>query len=173
MSDEMFLSEVAKRMGRDKESGAPDLGELSLAGPRNAFPLTMLVARDYVKDRFALVGDAAHGMHWIAGQGLNYGLRDVAALAETVIDAHRLGLDIGALAQLQRYQQWSRFDSFAFTAAMVALNSMFSNDNFILRGLRDVGLNAASHVPFAKNLFTSEAAGLSGTLPKMLKGEIV
>lgn len=170
MDDEEFLAQVRLRMGDEL---AEQLGELSLAGPRNAFPLTMLVARDYVKERFVLVGDAAHGMHWIAGQGLNYGLRDVAALAETLIDAHRLGLDIGSLSQLQRYEQWRRFDSFAFTAGMVALNSLFSNDNAILRTVRDFGLNVAGHLPFSKNLFIGEAAGLSGTVPKMLKGEIV
>ncbi len=170
MDDEEFLAQVRLRMGDEL---LEQLGELSLDGPRNAFPLTMLVARDYVKERFVLVGDAAHGMHWIAGQGLNYGLRDVAALAETVIDAHRLGLDIGSLSQLQRYEQWRRFDSFAFTAGMVALNSLFSNDNMILRTVRDFGLNIAGHLPFAKNMFISEAAGLSGSVPRMLKGEPV
>ena len=170
MDDEEFLAQVRLRMGDELASA---LGDLSLAGPRNAFPLTMLVARDYVSERFALLGDAAHGMHWIAGQGLNYGLRDVAALAETLIDAHRLGLDIGSLSQLQRYEQWRRFDSFAFTASMVALNSLFSNENAILRTVRDFGLNMAGHVPFAKNLLVNEAAGSSGTVPKMLKGELV
>ncbi len=170
MDDDEFLAQVRLRMG---EELVASLGELSLAGPRNAFPLTMLVARDYVKERFALLGDAAHGMHWIAGQGLNYGLRDVAALAETLIDAHRLGLDIGSLSQLQRYEQWRRFDSFAFTASMVALNSLFSNENTILRGVRDFGLTVAGNLPFAKNLFVKEAAGISGTIPKMLKGELV
>lgn len=170
MDDEEFLHEVRLRMG---DRLVEQLGDLSLAGPRNAFPLTMLVARDYVKERFALVGDAAHGMHWIAGQGLNYGLRDVAALAETVIEAQRLGLDIGSLSQLQRYEQWRRFDSFAFTAGMVALNTLFSNDNFVLRTVRDFGLNVAGYLPFAKNIFTNEAAGLSGTVPKMLRGEAV
>ncbi len=170
MSDEEFLAQVRLRMGDEL---AHSLGELSLAGPRNAFPLTMLVARDYVKERFALLGDAAHGMHWIAGQGLNYGLRDVAALAETLIEARRLGLDIGSLSQLQRYEQWRRFDSFAFTAGMVALNSLFSNDNAALRLVRDFGLNMAGHLSFAKNLFVNEAAGLSGTVPKMLRGETV
>ena len=170
MDDEDFLHEVRLRMG---SALVDQLGDLSLAGPRNAYPLTMLVARDYVKERFALVGDAAHGMHWIAGQGLNYGLRDVAALAQTLIEAHRLGLDIGSLSQLQRYEQWRRFDSFAFTAGMVVLNQLFSNDNMILRPLRDFGLNVAGHLPFAKKLFTTEAAGLSGDVPKMLKGEVV
>ncbi|MCF6199592.1 MAG: FAD-dependent monooxygenase [Hyphomicrobiaceae bacterium] len=170
MDDEDFLHEVRLRMGN---ALVEELGDLSLAGPRNAYPLTMLVARDYVKERFALVGDAAHGMHWIAGQGLNYGLRDVAALAQTLIEAHRLGLDIGSLSQLQRYEQWRRFDSFAFTAGMVVLNKLFSNDNMILRSVRDFGLNVAGHLPFAKSLFTNEAAGLSGNVPKMLKGEVV
>jgi 2-octaprenyl-6-methoxyphenol hydroxylase len=166
MSDEAFLAEVRRRMGES-------YGELSMAGPRNAYPLSMLVARDYIRERFCLVGDAAHGMHWIAGQGLNYGLRGVAALAEVVIEANRLGLDIGSLAQLERYEKWRRFDSFAFTASMVALNSLFSNDNMLLRGLRDFGLSAAAKVPFAKDFFVQEAAGLSGAVPRLLKGEPV
>lgn len=170
MDDDEFLAQVRMRMGEDL---VERLGELSLAGPRNAFPLTMLVARDYVKERFALLGDAAHGMHWIAGQGLNYGLRDVAALAETLIDAHRLGLDIGSLSQLERYEQWRRFDSFAFTASMVALNSLFSNESTVLRTVRDLGLEFAGYLPFAKNLFVGEAAGLSGTVPKLLKGDLI
>jgi 2-octaprenyl-6-methoxyphenol hydroxylase len=170
MDDKEFLAQVRIRMGDEL---AERLGDMSLAGPRNAFPLTMLVARDYVKERFVLLGDAAHGMHWIAGQGLNYGLRDVAALAETVIEAHRLGLDIGSLPQLERYEQWRRFDSFAFTASMVALNSLFSNDSSVLRTVRDFGLNIVGHLPFAENLLIKEAAGFSGTVPKMLKGEPV
>lgn len=164
MSDEQFLAEVRKRLG-------DELGDLTAIEARNAYPLTMLVARDYVRERFCLVGDAAHGMHWIAGQGLNYGLRDVAALAETVIDAHRLGLDIGALSTLERYERWRRFDSFAFTATMVALNTLFSNDNFLLRGLRDAGLAVAEHLPIAKSLLVEEAAGLTGAVPRMLRGE--
>ena len=166
MSEDEFLYEVRTRMG-------DDLGDLSLAGPRNAFPLSMLVARDYIGERFCLLGDAAHGMHWIAGQGLNFGLRDVAALAQTVIEAHRLGLDIGSVSQLERYEQWRRFDSFAFTAGMAALNSLFSNDNMILRKMRDFGLNMAGQTSFAKNLFINEAAGLSGNVPKMLRGKTI
>jgi 2-octaprenyl-6-methoxyphenol hydroxylase len=166
MSDAEFLAEVKKRLG-------DQLGELTGVEARNAYPLTMLVAREYVRERFCLLGDAAHGMHWIAGQGLNYGLRDVAALAEVVIDAARLGLDIGALSTLERYERWRRFDSFAFTAAMVAINSLFSNDNVLLRGIRDFGLSVAERLPFAKQLLVDEAAGLSGAVPKMLKGEAI
>ncbi len=168
MDEEEFIAQVRLRMGDEL---VEQLGDLSLAGPRNAFPLAMLVARDYVKERFALLGDAAHGMHWIAGQGLNYGLRDVAALAETVIEAHRLGLDIGSLSQLQRYEQWRRFDSFAFTASMVAINSLFSNDNMILKGIRHFGLNVVDHLPFVHKWLVNEASGFTGTVPRMLKGE--
>ncbi len=127
------LAELSQRFG-------PELGELTLLSEPAAFPLTMSLAREFVRPRFALVGDAAHGLHWIAGQGLNHGLKDAAALAETLIDASRLGLDIGDLTVLKRYERWRRFDSTTAAFGAAALNTMFSNDSMALRMLRSTGL---------------------------------
>jgi 2-octaprenyl-6-methoxyphenol hydroxylase len=126
-----------------------------------------------VQERFALAGDAAHGLHWIAGQGLNHGLKDVAALTETLIDASRLGLDIGSLSVLKRYERWRRFDSVtsAFTAA--ALNAVFSNDSMALRMLRSSALRTAGRIGRLKTFFIKEAAGLTGDVPKLLRGQTV
>src|SRR5262249_58402775 len=109
-------------------------------GQRWSYPLKFHLARSYVRERFALTGDAAHGIHPIAGQGLNLGLKDAAALAETVLDAARLGLDIGAIDVLRRYERWRRFDSFALAAATDVLNRLFSNDVLPVRIVRDPGL---------------------------------
>ena len=122
-------------------------------------------------DRFALVGDAAHGVHPIAGQGLNLGLRDVAALTEVVADAARLGLDIGSLTVLERYERWRRLDSALSAATFDALNRLFSNDSTLLRTARDFGLGLVERMPALKQLFVAEAAGLTGEVPKLLRGE--
>ena len=114
-------------------------GGFAAVGPRWSYPLKFHLARDYVRPRFALAGDAAHGIHPIAGQGLNLGLKDAAALAETVLDAARLGLDFGRLDALKRYERWRRFDSFTLAMATDALTRLFSNDIAPLRTLRDLG----------------------------------
>ena len=149
------------------------LGTLELAGPRLSYPLAMHVARRFIANRVALVGDAAHGVHPLAGQGLNIGLRDVAALAEVIVDAMRLGLDIGSLAILERYEAWRRFDTILSTAAMDALNRLFSNDTVPVRAARGIGLGLVDRMPPLKHGFVQEAAGLSGELPRLLKGEVV
>jgi 2-octaprenyl-6-methoxyphenol hydroxylase len=131
----------------------------------------MQIARAFVADRFALIGDAAHVVHPLAGQGLNIGMRDVAALVETIIEATRLGLDIGSAAQLERYERWRRFDSAFSAAVMDGLNRLFSNDNAPLRALRDFGLGLVERAPGLKRFLVSEAAGATGTLPRLLKGE--
>jgi 2-octaprenyl-6-methoxyphenol hydroxylase len=159
-----FLDELTKRFGLR-------LGEIALAGPRQAFPLDMQVARSFVTDRLALIGDAAHVVHPLAGQGLNIGMRDVAALAETIVDATRLGLDIGAAAQLERYERWRRFDSAFSAAVMDGLNRLFSNDNVPLRTLRDLGLGLVDRAPGVKRFLVREAAGRTGTVPCLLTGE--
>ncbi len=159
-----FLEEVKKR-------AAIDLGDLSLENSPSFFPLSMNAARDYIADRFVLVGDSAHGMHWVAGQGLNFGFRDVAALAELVIKTHRLGLDVGSITVLEEYQRWRRFDSFTFTASMATLNGLLSHDNVITRSVRDLGMSAVNKIPAVKKFFIKEATGLSGELPRLLKGE--
>jgi 2-octaprenyl-6-methoxyphenol hydroxylase len=165
LDDAGFLAETEKRFGYR-------LGSISLAGPRASWPLDMHLARALVADRFALVGDAAHGVHPIAGQGLNLGLRDVAALTEVVADAARLGLDIGALTVLERYERWRRLDSALSAATFDALNRLFSNDSTPLRTARDFGLGLVERMPALKRFFVSEAAGLNGEVPRLLRGEL-
>ncbi len=150
-----------------------ELGALTLLSDPKSYPLTMTLARDFVRPRFALVGDAAHGLHWIAGQGLNHGLKDVAALSETLIDASRLGLDIGSLNVLRRYERWRRFDSATSAMSAVAINTLFSNDNMALRMLRSSGLRTVDRIGRLKAFFMKEAAGLTGNVPKLLKGQPV
>ena len=163
---ETFVAELSRRFGNE-------LGVLTLLSEPKAYPLTMTLARDFVRPRFALIGDAAHGLHWIAGQGLNHGLKDVAALTETLIDASRLGLDIGSLTVLKRYERWRRFDSVTSAASAVAINTLFSNDSMALRMLRGTGLRTVDRLGQLKTFFMKEAAGLTGELPKLLKGEPV
>jgi 2-octaprenyl-6-methoxyphenol hydroxylase len=159
-----FHAELERRFGLH-------LGEIAAVGPRRVLPLGLSVARAFIADRLALVGDAAHVIHPIAGQGLNMGLKDVAALAEVIVDAVRLGLDPGSLAVLERYQRWRRFDTMAMGIATDGLNRLFSNQSDALRLLRDVGLGLVDRLPALKHLFIREAAGLVGEVPKLLRGE--
>ncbi|MGB8813575.1 MAG: FAD-dependent monooxygenase [Paracoccaceae bacterium] len=147
------------------------LGEISLAGARFTYPLNLTLANSFIAPRVALVGDAAHGVHPIAGQGLNLGLRDVGALAQVLIEAHRRGEDIGAEDVLTRYQQWRRFDSTALALGMDAVNRLFSNDNLILRMGRDAGLGIVNAFPSLRRRFIRQAAGLNGDLPRLLAGQ--
>jgi 2-octaprenyl-6-methoxyphenol hydroxylase len=164
LPDDEFHAELERRFGLA-------LGEIAAVGPRRAFPLGFSVARSFVAERIALVGDAAHVIHPIAGQGLNMGLKDVAALAETIVDAARLGLDPGSLAVLDRYQRWRNFDTMAMGVATDGLNRLFSNRSDVLRLARDVGLGLVDRLPSLKQLFIREAAGLVGEVPKLLRGE--
>jgi 2-octaprenyl-6-methoxyphenol hydroxylase len=147
------------------------LGEIKVIGKRRAHPLGFFVARSFIIERIALIGDAAHLIHPIAGQGLNMGLKDVAALAEVIVDAARLGLDPGSLDVLERYQRWRRFDTMAMGVATDGLNRLFSNRSDVLRLVRDVGLGLVDRLPALKRLFIREAAGLVGEVPKLLRGE--
>jgi 2-octaprenyl-6-methoxyphenol hydroxylase len=164
LPDNEFHAELEQRFGLH-------LGDITVVGARRAYPLGLFVARSFIADRIALIGDAAHVIHPIAGQGLNMGLRDVAALAEAVIDAARLGIDIGAVSVLERYQRWRRFDTMAMGVATDGLNRLFSNNSDVLRLARDVGLGVVDRLPNLKEFFIREAAGITGDVPKLLKGE--
>jgi len=161
---EAFDAEIARRFGNH-------LGATEAAGPRWSYPLKFHLARAYVKPRFALAGDAAHGIHPIAGQGLNLGLKDAAALADVLLDAARLGLDIGALDTLRKYERWRRFDSLAMAAATDGLNRLFSNDIAPLRALRDVGMGIVDAIGPARRFFMRHAGGDIGKLPRLMRGE--
>lgn len=146
------------------------LGEIALAGTRFSYPLSLSLASRYAAPRLALAGDAAHGVHPIAGQGLNLGLRDVAALAEVLLEAARRGEDIGALDVLERYQRWRRFDATALALGMDGVNRLFSNDNPLLRLGRDLGLGLVDAAPGLRRRFMRQAAGLTGPLPRLMAG---
>jgi 2-octaprenyl-6-methoxyphenol hydroxylase len=161
---EDFDAEIARRFGTH-------LGATKAAGPRWSYPLKFHLARGFVKPRFALAGDSAHGIHPIAGQGLNLGLKDAAALTEVVLDAARLGLDIGALDVLQKYERWRRFDSFALSVATDGLNRLFSNDIAPIRALRDIGMGIVDSIGPARRFFMRHAGGDVGRLPRLMKGE--
>ena len=166
LPDEDFHAELEQRFGLH-------LGDLKVVGSRRAFPLGLFTARSFIGERLALIGDAAHIIHPIAGQGLNMGLRDVAALAETVADSARLGLDIGTPEVLERYQRWRRFDTLTMGVATDGLNRLFSNRSDVLRLARDIGLGIVERIPQLKQVFIREAAGFTGDVPKLLKGEMV
>ena len=146
------------------------LGEISLEGKRYAYPLKLTIANSFIGPRLALVGDAAHGMHPIAGQGFNFGLRDVAALAEVLIEAKRRGEDIASPLVLERYQRWRRFDTMMMAVGTDGVNRLFSNDNTLMRAARDLGMGVISSVPALRRRFIREAAGLTGDLPRLLQG---
>jgi 2-octaprenyl-6-methoxyphenol hydroxylase len=149
------------------------LGDISLAGKRWTYPLALSMTQSFVGPRLALLGDAAHAMHPIAGQGLNAGLKDVAALAEVLTDARRRGEDIGRPEVLDRYQRWRRFDTATLLLATDVFNRLFSNDNGFLRLARDLGMGAVNAMPGLRRRFIREAAGLTGDLPRLLKGRPV
>ena len=162
LSDEDYMAVLRPRFG-------DFLGDISLAGNRFTYPLSLSVANTFVDDRVALVGDAAHGMHPIAGQGLNAGLRDVAALAQVLSEARQRGEDIASPMVLGRYQEWRRFDTATLVAATDMTNKLFSNDNPLLRAARDVGMGLVGAMPGLRRTFMREAAGLNGDLPKLMR----
>lgn len=162
--DMVFELELEQRFGLK-------LGALTVEGRPRAFPLGLTLARDFVKPRIALAGDAAHGIHPIAGQGLNLGFKDAAALAEVVVDAARLGRDIGALDTLELYQRWRRFDTVQMGVTTDILNRLFSNDSALVRAVRSFGLSLVDRAPFAKRHFIAQASGItSGPSPRLLQG---
>ncbi|TAJ40852.1 MAG: 2-octaprenyl-6-methoxyphenyl hydroxylase [Reyranella sp.] len=159
-----FQAEFARRFG-------DHLGHAEPVGPRWSYPLSLVHAERYTDTRLVLVGDAAHGIHPIAGQGYNLGVRDIAALVEVLADSKRLGLDIGAADTLERYAQWRRTDNFAMVAGTDLLVWLFSNDSKPLRLARDLGLAAVNRVPALRRFFVRHAMGLVGDLPKLIRGE--
>lgn len=164
--DLVFEMELEQRFGLK-------LGEIRVEGKPRAWPLGLKLARDFVAPRVALAGDAAHGIHPIAGQGLNLGFKDVAALAETIVEADRMGQDIGAIDVLQRYERWRRFDTVQMGVTTDVLNRLFSNDFGPLRAVRDIGLGLVDRMPRMKEFFIRQASGLSGETPRLLKGEAI
>jgi 2-octaprenyl-6-methoxyphenol hydroxylase len=165
--DLIFEEELERRFGHK-------LGGLKVIGGKRAFPLGLTLARSFVAPRFALAGDAAHGIHPISGQGLNLGFKDVAALAETVVEADRLGLDIGSINILERYQTWRRFDTFRMGVTTDVLNRLFSNDVGPIRIARDFGLGLVDRMPKLKSFFIGQAAGTTtASNPRLLAGETI
>jgi 2-octaprenyl-6-methoxyphenol hydroxylase len=160
-----FAAEIARRF-------TDYLGAVTPIGTRSAWPLRLQLARDYVAPRFALLGDAAHVVHPLAGQGLNLSLRDAAALAEAVVDAGRLGLDLGSMAPLETYQRRRRIDAALMGGVTEGLNRLFSNDQAPLRTVREAGLELVNAVAPVRRFFARAAAGQGfGEAPRLLKGE--
>lgn len=165
--DEMiFEAELEQRFGFK-------LGAIKVASKVKAFPLGLRLARDYIRPRFVLAGDAAHGIHPIAGQGLNLGFKDAAALAQTIIEADRLGQDFGTVDVLERYQMWRRFDTVQMGIVTDVLNRVFSNDNGFLRAARSFGLGVVDRMPAMKKYFINQATGEDVSAPKLLRGETI
>jgi len=161
LPEDAFMAELSRRFG-------DYLGRLSLAGPRTSYPLAFHLAQSFIAPRLALIGDAAHAIHPIAGQGYNLGVKDIAALAETLGDAKGLGLDIGSLSVLTRYQRWRRFDSAMLAFGTDALNRLFSNDLAPVRLARDMGMGAVNAVRPLRNFFMRQAGADVGKLPALM-----
>jgi 2-octaprenyl-6-methoxyphenol hydroxylase len=161
---EVFHAHLQRRFG-------DYLGEAVVDGPVFTYPLGLQLAERFTAPRAALLGDAAHGVHPIAGQGLNLGLKGAAALAEVLVEAGRLGEDIGSEAVLERYAAWRRFDTVTLSAGMDAFVRLFSNDNPLLRLARGAGMAAVNRIGPARRFFMTEAGGAMGDLPRLLKGE--
>ncbi len=160
--DPTFLDALEQRAGGK-------LGRITLAGPRQSWPLELHLARALAANRVALIGDAARSVHPLAGQGLNLGLRDCAALAEVIEDAARTGQDIGVATTLERYERWRRADGAMSAAAFDGLNRLFSNEWTLLRTARTAGLGLVDRMPALKRLLVGEAAGLTGELPRLMR----
>ena len=166
MCDEDYLNALSPFIGNF-------LGSINLVGDRFSYPLGLSLADSFIAKRTVLVGDSAHGIHPLAGQGLNLGLKDIAALTEVLALAKRRGESFSSKQVLERYQKWRRFDTSAMAVATDSINKLFSNDNIILRSMRDIGLGSVNATPHLRRGFMRHAAGLSGDLPKLLQGQII
>lgn len=164
LPDDAFVAEIQRRVGEY-------LGPVHLIGRRDAWPLGIMLADRMIDHRLALIGETIHAIHPIAGQGLNLSLRDVAALAEVVVDQYRLGLDIGLPEVLERYQRWRRFDTVLLAGVCDSLVHLFSNDSPPLRVARQLGLGVVERLPPLKRFFMKHAMGMVGQLPRMIRGE--
>ncbi len=162
--DAVFHAHLARRFG-------PFLGQVRRAGPTFVYPLSLSLAQRMAAPRAALLGDSAHGIHPIAGQGLNLGLKGAAALAEVLVEASRIGEDIGSLAVLERYARWRRFDTVALAAATDVFTRLFANDDPLLRLARGAGMGVVNRIGPARRFFMQEAGGATGDLPRLLRGE--
>ncbi len=166
ISDGLFYDHLLSRFGEF-------LGDISLVGPKFIYPLGLGLAEDMYKGRLALLGDSAHGIHPIAGQGLNLGLKDVAALAEVLVEAARLGEDLGSSLVLERYAKWRRFDNVSTSVVMDGFVRLFSNGNPLLRTVRDVGMGLFNRIPALRQFVMEDAGAATGDLPRLLRGEEV
>lgn len=166
LDDKAYLAAISPVIG-------DFLGRISLVGDRFSYPLGLSIADKFVINRTVLVGDSAHGIHPLAGQGLNLGLKDIAALTEVLALAKRRGENFASKDVLERYQKWRRFDTSAMALATDSINKLFSNDNSILRSIRDIGLGGVNSTPQLRRSFMRHAAGLSGDLPKLLQGQVI
>lgn len=164
LDDPSFIRELSRRFG-------DFMGKISVVGPRFCHPLGLQFADTSVAQRLVLIGDADHGMHPIAGQGLNMGYRDVAALVDVLAEARHVGLDIGSAAVLERYQRWRRFDNTLMLAVTDGLNRLFSNDIAPIRLARDIGLGGVNRMPGLKKILMRSAMGLSGDLPTLMRAD--
>jgi len=162
MNEAEYLSVLQKRFGYF-------LGKLKLTGKRFSFPLKLSISEKYVSDKFAVIGDAAHGYHPIAGQGLNAGLRDIAALVDVISCARERGEDFSSINILNRYQEWRRFDNQTLGFATDNLNKIFSSYDPLFSSLKNLGMKMIDKSNRAKSVFMRQAAGLNGDLPKLMR----
>lgn len=164
LDDDAFRTEIENRFGSY-------LGAIEPAGPRWSYPLAFTLAQSYIAPRLALIGDAAHAIHPIAGQGYNLGVKDIAALADVLVESRDVGLDIGSLTVLQNYQRWRRFDSASLALGTDLLNRLFSNNFAPLRIARDLGMGAVNAVPPLRKFFMRQAGADLGTLPSLMAAD--
>lgn len=164
LSEHKFSHEIQRRAG-------DHLGKIKAVGKRWSYPLGVHYVNRYINHRSVLVGDAAHGVHPVAGQGLNMGFKDVAALVDVLVEGHQLGMDLGDKVLLEKYQRWRRFDNLMMIGAMDGLIKLFSNDYESLKFLRRNGLRIVERFPLAKKIFMKSAMGITGDVPSLIRSE--